>query len=113
MAGRGDDGDEAAHGVPDDDRPAVDAGVAGHRHDFVGPLLGVVAIAVRAVAVPGQVDRHHPELVGERRRHLRPPVCVRAAAVHEDQAAPAAVAPGQVVDGGTLDLDAPVVAGHG
>jgi hypothetical protein len=115
MAGGRDDGDEAAHGVPDDDRSPVDAGVAGDRHHLVGPLLGVVVVAVRAVAVSGQVDGGDPELTGERRRHVGPPVGVCAAAVHEDEAAPAGPAPGHVVDGCAVDLDPSVLAldGHG
>ena len=105
VEGRGGDGDEAAHAVADDDRLARDA--AGRRRR---PSPRRSTARCRSASRwslspwPGQVEGHHPELVGERRRDVGPPVGVGAAAVHEHQAAPARLAPGQVVDRGPADL---------
>jgi len=79
------DGDEAAHAVPDDDRWATDAASLGGRHDLLGPALERVLGAVRTVAVPGQVDRDHTEVIAEAGRDVRPPVRMGAPAVHEDE----------------------------
>ena len=68
-------------------------------------------IAVDAVAVAGEVEGHHPELLGEGRGHVGPPVRVRTATVHEDESARGGVAPGEVVDR-PVDVDRPVGARH-
>ena len=73
--------------------------------DLAGPLLELVRVAVVAVAVARQVEGQHPEVRGEGGGDVGPPVRVGAAAVHEDQPAPAPLAPGEVVDRGPLDLD--------
>ena len=65
----------------------------------------VVDLPVPAVAVAGEVDRSNPELIGERRGHVRPPVGVGAAAVHEDEPAAPRLAPVQVVHRAAVDLD--------
>lgn len=107
----GGDRDETAHAVADDDRRAGDAARPGHRQHLVDPLLERVAVAVVAVAVPGQVDGHDAELVGEAGRDVGPPVGVGAAAVDEHEARAPGLAPGQVVDAGPVDVDPAVLTG--
>jgi hypothetical protein len=68
---------------------------------------------VIAVAMPGEVEGRHAELVCERGSHGTPPVRVRSSPVHEDQAPPARVAPGQVVNGRPCHLDPRIGRGHG
>jgi hypothetical protein len=68
---------------------------------------------VVAVTVPGEVEGRHAELVCERGGHRAPPVRVRATPVHEDQAPPTRVAPGQVVNGRPRHLDPLIGRGHG
>ena len=106
------DGHEAPHAVTDDDRWPGDAAGIGNSDDFRGPLLEGVGIAVLAVAVAGQVDRQHPEFVGEASRHVRPPVGVGPAAVDEHEAPPARLAPGEVVDARRLHLDEAIGERH-
>ena len=86
VAGRRADGDEAAHRVAHDHRRPGDVAGPGHGHHLVGPLLERVRRAVPAVTVAGQVEAHHPELLGEGGGHVGPPVGMGPAAVDEDQA---------------------------
>src|SRR3546814_2860356 len=72
---------------------------------LTGPLLELVALTVTAVTVATQVDCNDATLAGERRGDVRPPVGVRSPTMHEHEAAPPWLTPGQVVDGGTLDVD--------
>ena len=66
-----------------------------------------------AVAVPGQVDAEHAELVAEPGGHVRPPVGVGAAAVNEDQAALAGPAARQGVDRAPVHRHLDVVLSDG
>src|SRR3546814_7155505 len=60
-----------------------------------------------------QVDCNDATLAGERRGDVRPPVGVRSPTMHEHEAAPPWLTPGQVVDGGTLDVDEAIGERHG
>ncbi len=113
MHGSGADGDEPAHAVTDHHRKAVDPPGPGDGDDLLGPLLEGVGLAMPAVAVAGQVEREHPELPGEGRGHMGPPMGVGTAAVDEDQSPPPRLTPGQVVDGYAADLHPLVGGGHG
>src|SRR3546814_16588353 len=75
--------------------------------------LGLVALRVTAVTVATQVDCNDATLAGERRGDVRPPVGVRSPTMHEHEAAPPWLTPGQVVDGGTLDVDEAIGERHG
>ena len=98
VARGGGDGDESTHAVTHDDRRSADPAGVGGRDHLVGPLFEGVLLPVRAVAVTGEVHRHHPELLGERGGYVRPPVRVRTTAVHEHQATGVRLAPREVVD---------------
>ena len=108
----GGDRDEAAHAVADDHGVSCEAGRVRHGDDLVGPLLDRVDVAVVAVAVTGQVERDHPEVLGERRRQVGPPMGVGPAAVDEHEPRSAGLAPGQVVDARAADLDVLVRVRH-
>ena len=97
------DGDESAHAVTHDDWRAVDATGMCDGHDLFGPFADRVLSPVVTVAVTGQVEGHDAEVTGEPRRDVRPPVCVGATPVDEDEAAPAGLTPRDEVDVGAGD----------
>ena len=101
---------EAAEAVADHERPPPELCCLDHRGHFPGAQVGRVVAAPAAVAHAGQVDRRDAEIAGEVGRDKRPPVGMRAAAVHQQDAAPVGrlvgALPQQIVDGAAIDVDA-------
>jgi hypothetical protein len=97
---------QATHAVPDHGRRLGQAGVGGHGQDLAGPDVERVVVAAAALAVPGQVQGQHLAVRGQQRADVVPPVRVGATAVDQHDAALAGAAPGQVADGGAVDVDA-------
>ncbi len=112
VLGGGRDPDPAAHAVRDHDRWHRDARMDRHRDELARPGSHVVALAPAALAVSGEVERHHAVLAREHRRDVVPPTGMGRAAVHEHEARPLRRAPSQVVDRAALDLHHRLVGHH-